>query len=224
MQSDLGRMQVTRKTGTEPFRDGAKGLGINLLSFWQWSASDLVSNATRGVLAEFIVAHAVGACTDDVREEWAAYDVKTPAGVKIEVKSAAYLQAWHQEKLSKITFSARKTRGWDAETNKQSKEAKRHADVYVFALLKHQDKHTVDPLNVDQWQFYVLPRAVLDARKRSQHSITLPSLEKMTPATTFAELGKAVAEAAAINRARDATTDNVQVRMSPGVQAAPRLE
>jgi hypothetical protein len=37
----------------------------------------------------------------------------------------------------------------------------------------------MDPLNLDQWEFYVLPTAVLDARGRSQHSITLPSLKAL---------------------------------------------
>ena len=58
--------------------------------------------------------------------------------------------------------------------------AKRHADVYVFALLAHTDKLTVDPLNINQWEFYVLPTTALDERKRSQHSITLKSLEDLS--------------------------------------------
>jgi len=65
--------------------------------------------------------------------------------------------------------------------------------VYVFALLAHTDKTTIDPLNLDQWRFYVLPTATLDGRTRSQHSITLRSLEKLcSEAITYAGLSKAV--------------------------------
>ena len=49
---------------------------------------------------------------------------------------------------------------------------RRHAQVYVFALLAHTGKATVNPLDLDQSAFYVLPTAVLDGRTRSQHSIT----------------------------------------------------
>ena len=35
-------------------------------------------------------------------------------------------------------------------------------------------------MNVRQWKFFVVPTAVLDARERSQHSITLHTLEKLT--------------------------------------------
>lgn len=73
----------------------------------------------------------------------------------------------------------------------------RHADVYVFALLKHQERDTLDPLNVAQWEFYVLPTRTLNERTRSQHSITLPSLQKISGgALTFEQLRSAVTFAA----------------------------
>jgi hypothetical protein len=51
-------------------------LETELIEFWQWSISDLVSNVSRGVLAEFIVAKALEINTvSNVRDEWAAYDL-----------------------------------------------------------------------------------------------------------------------------------------------------
>jgi hypothetical protein len=157
MSTELGRREVARKSGTERLHNGGTDLGVDLRSFWQWSVSDLVSNVTRGRLAEYIVASALGAPTDGVRDEWAAFDLVTQAGVRVEVKSAAYIQSWHQVRLSSISFVTPMTRAWDAETGVQNLEAKRQADVYVFALLAHTDKATVDPLDVSQWRFYILP-------------------------------------------------------------------
>jgi len=175
----LGRMEVERLDGDEPFRLASERLPFSVHDFWSWSISDLVSNATRGILAEYIVAKACGVDTSQPRGEWAAVDLETPEGVSIEVKSSAYIQSWHQNEYSKISFGVPKTRKWDPETNRQGKEPERTADVYVFAVLAHRDQATIDPLNLDQWEFYVLPTATLDARKRSQHSITLPSLKKL---------------------------------------------
>ena len=176
--NDLKEIEITKHSGEEKFRDGSNNLDFNLLSFWQWSSSDLVSNATRGILAEYMVGKALGCIKDDdVRDEGRAYDLDTQAGVRIEVKSAAYVQSWQQSRLSKISFNVPKTLGWDRETNKFDKEKKRQADVYVFALLFHKDKKTVNPLDISQWEFFVLPTKVLDERERSQHSITLPSLK-----------------------------------------------
>jgi hypothetical protein len=189
----LQRLSIARKVGKERFHINGNKLDFDLLSFWQWSSSDLISNVTRGIVAEYIVARGLGLAERGVRDGWAAFDLETPSGIKIEVKSAAYVQSWHQKRLSSITFMTPKTRAWDADTNIQSSESKRQADVYVFALLAHTDKTTIDPLNLDQWRFYVLPTATLDGRTRSQHSITLRSLEKLcSEATTYAGLSKAV--------------------------------
>ena len=192
MGEPLGRLIAKRKRGDEPFYNNGADVGLTLSDFWGWSASDLVSNATRGRLAEFIVAGALGIPTCGVRDEWQPYDLVTPNGLKIEVKSAAYVQSWHQRKLSKILFGVPKTRAWDAETNTQSPEPQRQADIYVFALLAHLDKKTIDPLNFEQWRFYVLPAAALNARTRSQHSITLRSLEGATQALRYEDLKDAV--------------------------------
>lgn len=78
-----------------------------------------------------------------------------------------------------------------------SDEPSRHADVYVFALLKHQERDTLDPLNIAQWEFYVLPTRTLNERTRSQHSITLPSLRELSGGPrTFEQLRNAVDHAA----------------------------
>jgi hypothetical protein len=66
---------------------------------------------------------------------------------------------------------------------------------HVFALLAHTDKATVDPLDLDQWVFYVLPTAVLDGHTRSQHSITLRTLHELTAAVGFGGLRQAVHKA-----------------------------
>ncbi|BDP40901.1 hypothetical protein DAETH_08700 [Deinococcus aetherius] len=112
---------------------------INANEFWQWAYSDFLSNALRGVLAEYIVARALG-CTQRPRVEWDAYDLRTDAGLKIEVKSAAYLQSWQQKRLSPIRFDIGLKRGWDAETNVNALQASRSADVYVFCVFKTQER------------------------------------------------------------------------------------
>lgn len=193
----LGPLRIERKTGSEPFRTMAGPAGLSLLDFWQWSGSDLVDNTYRGVLAEFLVAKALAIPTDGVRQSWTPFDLQTADGIKIDVKSAAWLQSWGQRTLSSVQFVVPKRRGFDPVTNQlESTPPSRHADVYVFALLDHQDKNTVDPLQLGQWKFYALAARRLDERQRSQHSITLHSLEALAgPAVDFSHLGEAVRRA-----------------------------
>jgi hypothetical protein len=195
MSNNLSRIQTKRKAGSERVTSEGTDLGFDLLGFWQWSSSDLVSNATRGVLAEYIVARALGIDTGGVRDEWAAHDLTTSSGVKIEVKSAAFMQSWAQKKPSSITFRVAATHAWNPETAVVSTKAKLQADIYVFALFHHKDKATIDPLNVSQWCFYVLPSCALNAC--SQKSITLKSLDKLHGrGVAYSELPGAVAGAA----------------------------
>jgi hypothetical protein len=194
------RILPTRKKGSESLTDAGTPLGVGLSDFWAWSTSDLIDNTTRGRLAEFIVATAVGVPTTGVQDAWAPWDLTMPGPepIRIEVKSAAYLQRWRQKRYSLIQFSTRKTLAWDPETDVMESTARRQAQVYVFALLAHKEVKTLDPLDVSQWRFFVLPTQVLDARSRSQHSITLPSLKNLTNEVLFRDLAEAVRSAAGV--------------------------
>jgi len=150
------------------------------LSFWQWSSSELLGNTLRGILAEFIVASTID-ILDKPREEWDAYDLKTKNGLKIEIKSSSYLQSWEQTELSKIIFGIQPTSNWDYSTNKRSEVKIRQSDVYIFCVLSHKDKNTVNPLNLNQWDFYILETKVLNEKVKTQKSITLSSLLKLNP-------------------------------------------
>jgi hypothetical protein len=193
--TNLEMCQIIRKTGRELFYGADTVSSVALIDFWRWTYSDLLGNTNRGRLAEFIVGRAVGLTLTDVRREWDEVDLITPTGLKIEVKSAAYLQSWYQKKLSDICFVVCPRRGWNAATNEVDLTARRHADVYVFAVLAHEDKTSVDPLNLSQWTFYVVPTSSLDSRKRSQYSITLRSLAALSKPFTFGQLRNAVEEA-----------------------------
>lgn len=172
---ELPRIDPNIKSGQEKFHSNGKDLQADLLSFWQWSGSNLLDNAMRGVLAEYIVAMDVG-CVDKIRGEWEAYDLKSTTGIKIEVKSAAYLQSWWQSKFSSISFSIRKAFGWNPETNKIGTTQERGSDVYVFCVLAEKDQSKVDPLNLDQWEFYVIPTKVLNEKFSNQKTISLKGL------------------------------------------------
>jgi hypothetical protein len=98
--------------------------------------------------------------------------------------------------LSPISFGIQPTIGWDGSTNEYSTERKRQADVYVFAVLKHRDKQTLDPLNVQQWDFYVLPTSTLDARVADPRTLSLSRLLALDPIkASFGQIANAIDEA-----------------------------
>ena len=197
IDTSLDALAVTPGTGNEPFIHQGNSIEADISGFWRWAYSDLVSNATRGVPAEYIVGLALGCVNGRARAEWDACDLRTPQGHSVEVKSAAYLQTWRQQRLSKIVFHITSTNGWDAASNTVSVVRKRQADVYVFCLLKHMDKTTVYPLNLDQWKFYILSTNRLNNIVGKQKTITLASLLKLSPLiASFAQLQDCVEAAA----------------------------
>ncbi|MDE0661787.1 MAG: hypothetical protein OXI79_19300 [Gammaproteobacteria bacterium] len=154
--------------GDTPFR-GTGVPSLHLRDYWEWSASCLLDNTTRGVLAEFLVATALqGFVSKRPRSEWDAYDFRAHIGgreVTVEVKSSARVQSWKQRKLSRPQFRVAPTRKWDPATGRNSEQPLR-ADVYVFCLFAAtaSEAHAA-ALDVDEWHFRIAPGFELPDQK-----------------------------------------------------------
>ena len=176
----LEKLIPTIANGMEPFIWDNNTAGIKLIDFWKWAYSDLLSNTVRGQLAEFIVASALDVAITP-RSEWESIDLVTPNGLKIEIKTSAYLQSWYQKNYSKIMFDIEPKKSWDSETGEYGKHKIRSADIYVFCLFHHKEKQTANPLNLDQWTFYVLSTKLLDGVLPDCKSIGLKKLKELNP-------------------------------------------
>ncbi|MDD6096453.1 MAG: hypothetical protein PUC20_03030, partial [Firmicutes bacterium] len=106
-------------TGEECIIDENGNVISDTLGFWRWAYSNIMSNSERGAFAEYLVACALG-IADKARVDWDKYDLLTPEGISVEVKTSGYIQTWDQDKLSNIVFGIRPTLGWDSETNTYS--------------------------------------------------------------------------------------------------------
>ena len=181
-------IKVEQKTGREPFL----GMPHTLCDYWAWAHSDIASNAERGKLAEYLVRCAVQA-DSPYRTEWDSFDVLSEEGIKIEVKASSYLQTWRQERFSAIQFDIAPKRWWDAETNTYAQDKSRPADVYVFCLFSCKNAGTANPLDLKQWDFYVLSTRILDERAPHQKRIGLNALLRLgAKKVPFSEIHPAV--------------------------------
>lgn len=172
--------------GEESFR----GMSGSVSDFWRFAMPDLRMNNARGYFAEYLVSRALG--LDVVRVEWDDFDVLWD-GVKIEVKSSAYLQSWAQRRLSTISFGNLRGRRLDPEAGYVGEQTY-NADVYVFAWNTQTVPHAYDPLDVGAWAFHVVGRAKLEAL--GYKSIGLTALEKLSTRVSFEGLEGAISHAA----------------------------
>lgn len=135
--------------------------------------------------------YAVPPPDSQMRVDWLPYDITSPSGRRIEVKSAAYLQSWTKEYYSQIIFDIAPKYGWTPEEG-YAPERKRNSDLYVFCVYTAltRDKSLLD---LDLWDFYVLPTSVLNEKVPEQKKIGLQSLLKLGPVKTdYASLGATI--------------------------------
>lgn len=173
---DLDSVKFTKKSASERIKNCNKTK--TLLDFWQWAYSDLIGNTERGILAEYLVALACN-IEDSIRISWDSFDLLVDNKIKVEVKSSSYLQSWKQKKFSRPIFSIAKTKAWDYVNNVYDNLSKRQADIYVFALLSHRDKETLNPIDLKQWEFYVLHTMTIDTKMENKKSISLGKIKDL---------------------------------------------
>ena len=195
---------ITRpKKGSEEFT-GSQASGLasaTLRDFWRWAYSDIVVNTNRGCLAEFIVSKVLGTPEYVKKGEWESYDLETKEGLRIEVKSSAYQQSWKQQKRHAPRFSIRKSKEWRPKTNDYAEKKSRNSHVYVFCLLKYRDgKECLNPLDLGQWEFYVVATHRIDDRFGDREEIGLTGLRELSEPHTVDGLADAVREASEHSR------------------------
>ena len=119
----------------------------------------------------------------ELRNPWGDYDVLSPNGSKIEVKCCSYIQDWDQNDYSRIVFAGLKAKEiyWSeaVKSYKELAESSYKSDFYVFALFKNKEHATLDILDRDQWDFYVLSRTQLAEGINNGGSISLERLVKL---------------------------------------------
>ncbi|WP_052428606.1 hypothetical protein [Actinopolyspora erythraea] len=170
---------------------------ISFDNFAAW-ALPLRSNTTRGLAAEYLVAHAVGGDLNQPRDEWGNHDTITADGITVEVKSGAYLQAWDQPALSTIVYKGLRGKWLGEQGIYLDGRREYRSQVYVFAVHTTTEPERYDALDPDQWEFRVVGRSRLVAL--NQDSISLTRLRQIQPTTvSYPGLNTAIRETATHN-------------------------
>lgn len=180
---------MTRVPPSEPII----GTELTILDFWQWAYSDVLSNGTRSVFAEFLVGTALGVL-DKPRLEWDAVDLRYQ-GYGIEVKATGYVQSWSQtDKLSKLMFGIGERLAWDAATDTYSLAPAYSAAVYVFCVFEERDRKLARKTVIDpaMWSFYVMRTDEMQRHFGTQKSVVFSRVKDAGTEASFASLKDAV--------------------------------
>jgi hypothetical protein len=165
---------VAKADPETPILDGES----TLVDFWRWAFSDLVSNDIRGVFAEFIVGHALGAL-DDVRTSWDAWDLMY-GDTRVEVKATGDVQAWAPTgRLPTPSWSIGRRLGWNSRTNMSASVPVRSAHLYVLCHWRGRDPSPLKPAFLEPWDFYVVPTRVLDDQYSDHKTLPMSQLKRL---------------------------------------------
>lgn len=158
--------------GNERFILHGKELDLKICDFWSFQFSNLIDNL--GYVAEFLVAKALGKDFPDNCDGWTPYDIYYNR-TRIEVKATSYYQSWKKENevSEKRNFSIRKT------NNSETNEIARQNDIYVFCVDEGRDVLSANPLNLDNWTFYVVPTSVINEKCGDQKTISLQKITQL---------------------------------------------
>ena len=179
-------MKYPVMNGNERFHFQGVLLDETAKDFWAWAMSRLLADGPRGDLAEFIVNTALGIDTTDAKRGWGECDI-IYNGIRIEVKCSSMLQAWERKTPTRPVFSIGKTVNCDVQETetgyryigRDNLPAERRSEIYVFCLFANTDRKTANPLDLDQWQFYVVSTQLINERCEDKKTISLNGLAKL---------------------------------------------
>lgn len=188
---------LERLRGDEPLAD------TTVLDFWRWALSDLRMNLARGYLVEYLVARALRD-PSPARVEWGPWNVEAEDGTLVEIKTCGRLQRWASKKLSTPSWSFKSVRAdkiWSNEAGDYvAVDPAKRVHVWVFALQTAEDPELYDPLELDQWEFRVVPHRELLASGQTSARVSFFEARHIEP-VDYAGLPSAVADARGRNDA-----------------------
>lgn len=133
---------------------------LSVLDFWRYCYGNLAGQSP--VIAEFLVAKGLGIDKAENVTLWTAYDMSY-RGMRIEVKSTEYVHAWNKTRVSNArSFSIAPSNNeyWGS---KSERKLSRQNDLYVFCLNTNQAVQRPRPLNLEDWDFYVIETSRINA-------------------------------------------------------------
>lgn len=154
---------------------------------YSYIKDETVNNFWQSVLSEFIVASSLDMIKSDCEpfsDPCKPFDLLYHNKYGLSVKTAAYIQSSSAEHPDHISFSISPAQ--------MKNETGYYCNAYIFCVYTAMSLNE-NPLDMNLWDFYVLPAKTIDREKPKQKIITLPSLLTLNPIKcTYLELKETV--------------------------------
>jgi len=174
----------------EKFIFNKNELDFGILDFWKSKYSNIYN--MQEVIAEFLIEKALGIDKAQNTDYWTLYDILYRK-YRIEVKQTSYYHPWNEN--SKIS-NIRRFKITKANSKYDSKDFEnkfeRQNDIYVFCLNTGETKETSNPMNLDNWEFYVVATKIINEECKNNKTISLNKVRKICKKISYNEIKETI--------------------------------
>ena len=176
--------------GNENFTFNNNELNFGILDFWIYKYSNIYN--LQEVIAEFIVEKALNIEKPHNTDSWTLFDILY-RNCRIEIKESSYYHPWNENgKISnQRIFGITKANSNYEDTGSENK-FERQNDIYVFCLNTGITKESSNPMNLNNWEFYIVPTSVINEKCGNNKKISLNRVRQLTKAITYDKLKESI--------------------------------
>lgn len=176
--------------GNEKFVFNNKDLEFGILDFWQYKYSNIFN--LQEVIAEFIVEKALGLKESQNIDYWTLFDLKY-RGYRIEIKETSYYHPWNENgKISKQRIFGISKANSNYESSNTENKYERQNDIYVFCLNTGMSREESNPMNLNNWIFYIVPTSIINKECGDNKTISLNRVKKLAKEVTYEKIKETI--------------------------------
>ncbi|MBO5476776.1 MAG: hypothetical protein J6A15_03360 [Clostridia bacterium] len=167
-----------------------KEMDFGIVELWEQKYSNIYN--MQETIAEFLVERALGLEKSFNSDYWTLYDILY-RDYRIEVKETGYYHPWNEEgniSLQRV-FGITKANS-NYEDNTKENKYERQNDIYVFCLNTGKDKETSNPMNINNWKFYIIPTAVINKQCGNNKTISLNRVKNLAREVQYNEIKEVI--------------------------------
>lgn len=165
-------------TGKEKFTINGNELEFGIIDFWQYKYSNIYN--MQEVIAEFLIEKALGMDKSYNTDSWTLFDIPY-RNKRIEIKQTSYYHPWNEDgKISNQRVFGITMANSNYEKPEEENKFERQNDIYVFCLNSGTTKETANPLNISNWEFYIIPTKIINELCGKNKTISLNKVRKIT--------------------------------------------
>ncbi len=170
----------------EKFICNGQELDFGILDFWKYKYSNVWN--IQEYIAEFLIEKALGLEESQNTEYWTLYDINY-RNKRIEIKETSYYHPWNENgKISNQRVFGITMANSNYEDSENENKFERQNDVYVFCLNTGKTREEANPLDLNNWEFYIVPTITINELCGKNKTISLNKVKNIAEQVNYFEI------------------------------------